>query len=139
MNVIRVTSLLYHRVHKVSGHNSDVDYMNMFYIACRYIFDYVPPTGQYYSAHLVTPVSSSILTSTQTRTALLNVWSRFKNWSVRNLTHQKLAQSRSFIKVVRPAKQVVIVTEYFLYFSHTWNFLTHAQVNSKAIFSLVIK
>ena len=33
----------YHCVHEVIGQSSDAHHKNIFYIVCRYIFDYVPP------------------------------------------------------------------------------------------------
>ena len=41
MNAIRVTIPRHNCVHEVNGHSSNVDYKSMFYITCRYIFDYV--------------------------------------------------------------------------------------------------
>ena len=42
MNIISVISLRHQCIHEVNGHSNDVDYDSMFYIVCRFIFDYVP-------------------------------------------------------------------------------------------------
>ena len=41
MNAIRVTILRQNCVDEVNGHSSNVDYKSVFYLTCRYIFDYV--------------------------------------------------------------------------------------------------
>ena len=51
MNAICVTSLRQHYAHEVTGHSNEVDYKSMFYIVCRYIFDYLPTPN---SANLIT-------------------------------------------------------------------------------------
>ena len=40
MHAIRVISLRHDSVREVNGYSGDVDYKSMFYIVCRYIFDF---------------------------------------------------------------------------------------------------